>query len=268
MSSFDLIATDLDGTFLDDRKQIPELNARAIATAAQRGITTVFASGRPLRWFNRIADLDTCPGLAVAANGAVIFDIPSRQIKHFHPMDRDHVLSMAQDIRDRLPDALFAAEYLTDWATEPGFSRFVMDSDSDFCAPLDELFSHGPVTKLLMIEPHTPTDELAHLAQPLIGDQMTMTFSYLSDVGMLELSAPGITKARALTEILTDLRLTPDRMIAFGDMPNDLAMLKLAGQGYAMQECHASLIEAGYPIAGDNNSGAVGRTILRLLDEF
>lgn len=96
---------------------------------------------------------------------------------------------------------------------------------------------------------------------------MTVTFSYVSAAGMLEMSAPGVSKALALRELLTDLGLPANRMIAFGDMPNDLQMLDLAGQGFVMDSSHPTVLGAGYPTAGDNNAGGVGATILRLLGE-
>ena len=45
---FKLIAFDLDGTLLDDRKQIPEENLRALRYAAEKGVHLVPATGRLL----------------------------------------------------------------------------------------------------------------------------------------------------------------------------------------------------------------------------
>ena len=101
----------------------------------------------------------------------------------------------------------------------------------------------------------------------LIAERLTVTFSHVSQAGMLELSAAGVSKALALAELLDDLGLAASRMIAFGDMPNDLAMLSLAGQGFTMSRAHPSVSAAGYPATGDNNDAGVGRTILQLLGE-
>ena len=42
-----LIALDLDGTLLDDQKQLSENNIQALAECARRGIQVVPATGRP-----------------------------------------------------------------------------------------------------------------------------------------------------------------------------------------------------------------------------
>ena len=67
-----LIATDMDGTFLDDEKQIPEANWQALLACAARGIQIVPATGRTVRGIpDRIR---TLPGVryAITTNGAVV----------------------------------------------------------------------------------------------------------------------------------------------------------------------------------------------------
>ncbi len=267
MNPFDLIATDLDGTFLTDDKRIPELNTQAVRLAASRGIPTVFASGRPLRWFGVLDALSDAHGWAVAANGAVTFDLATREVAHVRPMSAGLSLSTAERIRERLPQAIFAAEYISGWGTEPEFASYTHEVDSPLRAPLNELLDYGQIVKLIVIDPATRTDELAAITRQIVGNEVTVTFSYVSAAGMLELSAPGVSKALALGELLNDLGISPERMIAFGDMPNDLQMLELAGHSYVMESCHPTMLDAGYASAGDNNSGGVGRTVLRLLGE-
>lgn len=43
-----LIAADLDGTLLDDAKQLPEKNLCALSQCAEKGIEVVPATGRTL----------------------------------------------------------------------------------------------------------------------------------------------------------------------------------------------------------------------------
>ena len=43
-----LVATDLDGTFLDSKKKVPAINREAISGLKDRGILFGIASGRPI----------------------------------------------------------------------------------------------------------------------------------------------------------------------------------------------------------------------------
>ena len=52
-----LVACDLDCTFLSPDGTVSALNAHAVARAQEAGIPVVFATGRPVRWLDVIADL-------------------------------------------------------------------------------------------------------------------------------------------------------------------------------------------------------------------
>lgn len=265
MNPFDVIATDLDGTFLTDDHRVPQINAHAVRVAARRGIPTIYASGRPVRWFGVLDELAETHGWAVAANGAVTLDLATRRVVHARAMSAALIAEVTQEIRRMLPSAGFAVEYLGAWGAEP---HFLQHSEVPHLqAPMIELLARGPVVKLLVVDPATPTEDLAAAVGELIAERLTVTFSHVSQAGMLELSAAGVSKALALAELLDDLGLAASRMIAFGDMPNDLAMLSLAGQGFTMSRAHPSVSAAGYPATGDNNDAGVGRTILQLLGE-
>lgn len=265
VNPFDVIATDLDGTFLDDDKQVPDLNAHAVRMAAGRGIPTIYASGRPTRWFGVLDVVADTHGWAVAANGALTLDLATRSVVHARTIPRGLAADVTHEIRRLLPDAGFAVEYLTQWGADPGYRTRAERPDIN--APLADLLQRAPMVKLLILDPTTATEELAAAVQQIVGDRLTVTFSHVSAAGMLEISAAGVSKALALQELLDDLGLDASRMIAFGDMPNDLAMLELAGRGFTMLRGHSSLVSAGYQLAGDNNDAAVGRTILRLLGD-
>ncbi len=59
--------------------------------------------------------------------------------------------------------------------------------------------------------------------------------------GLVEISAAGVTKAMALERLAAGLGVTATGVVAFGDMPNDLAMLRWAGTSYAMGNAHPSV---------------------------
>ena len=63
-------------------------------------------------------------------------------------------------------------------------------------------------------------------------------------VAMLELSLPGVNKAVTLAEYASSLSIDAADVVAFGDMPNDVEMLRWAGHGYAMASGHPDAISA------------------------
>ncbi len=61
---------------------------------------------------------------------------------------------------------------------------------------------------------------------PLLEGRAAPTHSNASD-GMLEISALGVSKASALARLAARLGIEAADVVAFGDMPNDIEMLRL-----------------------------------------
>ncbi|EPH00402.1 cof-like hydrolase [Propionibacterium sp. oral taxon 192 str. F0372] len=267
MVGFDVIATDLDGTFLSSDRRIPELNAQALQQAHAAGIKVIYATGRPRRWLPVITGLTDVPSWAVTANGAVTIDMSDGSVVFSHTADPTTLRSVCQQVREACPEARFVVEYLDGWSAEPQISVGESWTPPDNTADIDILLTREGIVKLLVQDPSHPTKQLFGLLSPIIGDRLEVTYSHDGPTGLLEMTAPGVSKAGALLDLLGELGTAPERMVAFGDMPNDLAMLRLAGRGFAMAGADPVLVEAGIPVIGSNDDAAVGAKILELLAE-
>ncbi len=84
--------------------------------------------------------------------------------------------------------------------------------------------------------------------------------------GLVEISAVGVTKATALARIADELGVAAADVVAFGDMPNDLPMLRWAGTSYAMANGHPDLLAAADHVAPTNDEDGVARVLAGLFD--
>ena len=87
-----------------------------------------------------------------------------------------------------------------------------------------------PALKLLVRHDDCEPDQLLAEAREVAGDLATLTHS--SKVGLLEISAYGIS---TLATLCAERGIDPSEVVAFGDMPNGLAMLACAGTAHAVQ---------------------------------
>lgn len=259
-----LIATDLDGTFLADHDTVSAINLAAARAAIASGIRFVVATGRPARWLAPLAAFAPLEPVVVASNGACILD--RGRVVWTHPIEAPVIDEVAADLRHALPGIAFALEYGDSWAYEPGYGRESGHDPADVIGPLEDL-DHAGVLKLLAWHSDVPTDELAVLAHPIVDQRLTSTFSFGSVAGLIELSAHGVTKATALSVLLDRWGIAAEDMAAFGDMPNDLDMLRLAGRGFVPANAHQSLIAEGFEVVGRHDEDGVGQAIERLLRE-
>lgn len=114
-----------------------------------------------------------------------------------------------------------------------------------------------PVLKVLAFHPGLAPDEFLVLARAAIGDRATVTRS--SPSALLEISGPGVSKASTLELCCAERGITPQEVVAFGDMPNDIEMLAWAGTSYAMGNAHPDVVAAasGRTVANNDDGVAV-----------
>jgi hypothetical protein len=58
--------------------------------------------------------------------------------------------------------------------------------------------------------------------------------------------------------------IASDDVVAFGDMPNDLPMLRWAGHGVAVANAHPDLLTAADEVTASNDDAGVARVLERL----
>ena len=66
-----------------------------------------------------------------------------------------------------------------------------------------------------------------------------------------------MTKAAALARVCAGLGIAASDVVAFGDMPNDLAMLEWVGTSYAVANAHPSVLAAVDHVAASNDADGV-----------
>jgi cof-like hydrolase len=89
-----------------------------------------------------------------------------------------------------------------------------------------------------------------------------ITFS--TDEGLLEISAPQVTKAAGLMAVAQFYGVPASDVVAFGDMPNDIEMLQWAGLGVAMGNADERVKVAADEITTSNDDFGVARVLERL----
>ncbi|HEX2373393.1 MAG TPA: HAD-IIB family hydrolase, partial [Actinomycetota bacterium] len=226
------------------------------------GITVVLVSGRPPRSIGPLAERVGVGGIAICANGAVVWDLDAGTMLDHTPLAADLAARLVHALREAIPGALFAVEL------ERGFGREAGWSDGRLPAPAGaveadalELIT-GPVTKLLVRHPAMDFAEVAERARRAVGEDAVVTWAGLR---LVEISAAGVTKAFALERLCRRLGVAPAEVVAVGDMPNDLAMLAWAGTGVAVANATREVLDAADEVTAANTDDGVALLLERIL---
>ena len=265
-----LIATDLDGTFLSPDGSVSEKNSAAVLAAQAAGIPVLFATGRPVRWLDVIRDLPGAHPTVIASNGAALYDLGAGELVDRICIDPDTALDAVRRIRAAVPDASFAFESGTRFGYEPTYRRAWPDDEGTdpalYRGPAEQIATAEEFVKMLVQSQTVPPDDLLRTVQEVVADTLTATHSQVGTVGLVEISAAGVSKATMLRRCCARLGIEAHQVAAFGDMPNDVDMLSWAGMPFVVANAHPALLELDFPVVPGNDQSGVGRTILGWLD--
>ncbi|MGV9307578.1 HAD family hydrolase [Nonomuraea sp. NPDC003727] len=237
-----LIATDLDGTLLDPAGAVTPRTRRALEAARTAGAEVVFVTARPPRSIARIAAETGVDGTAICSNGAIVYDVAAGRALTTRTLDPAEARAVTRSLAEALPGLTFAIETGTGVLFEPGYGKHV-PHDAAYRREVASVWADpAPVVKLLAWSPAHHADEMFTAATAAVDGRAELTYS--GSGGLLEISAAGVTKAGALAELCRERGIDPAGVVAFGDMPNDLAVLAYAGTGYAMANSHHTVLAA------------------------
>ncbi|MEV0382931.1 HAD family hydrolase [Nonomuraea sp. NPDC050643] len=252
-----LVATDLDGTALRTDGTVSPRTVAAFGKVEESGAVLVFVTGRPPRWMGGVAGAVRHHGLAICANGALIYDLHTERIVESHLIDVDVLEEVVAQLRANVSDLVFSVEYEAGFAHESDFRLGGLDRAAA-TARVDSVTAR-PCAKLLALHPAMDVDELQATVHELVGHLVNPTHS--SRRGLIEMSAQGVTKATALAALAGEHEIKSSQAVAFGDMPNDLPMLSWAGTSYAVANAHPDVLAAVDHVTATNDDDGVARVI-------
>jgi len=260
-----LVASDLDGTIVRPDGTISERTLAAFAACEAAGIGVLFVTGRPPRWMGSIAAATGHHGLAICGNGAVLYDLGAEQVVGTRALTRQTVLDVAAAMRATLPAAVFALETTSGYRREPGFRPHHEAARAARVGSVPELLADEPVVvKVLCRVEGSTADPILAAARLVLGGLAEPVHSD-STGSMIEIAALGVSKASTLAQVVQERRIEPADVVAFGDMPNDVPMLRWAGRGYAMADGHPEAIAAADDVAPPCARDGVAQVLEQLL---
>ena len=253
------IFCDLDRTLLDDAKNIPEINIKAINEAKKKGVTFMFSTGRVPFCFEEygkyldISSYSACNGAVISVNGKIIRN---------EYMNKEVARELIEyGIKHDLNERIFTKDrmYL---ANADKVSKIMLNYNGSVELSHEETRKLADEKEIYKVCFCSDEREALNKAQKdLLGDKMPLEACFSAPL-FLEFANYGCNKGQG---ILNFCKLTGENIediIAIGDNENDYSMLKIAG----ISACPSNSIPeikkiADYVTKKDNNEGAVAEVI-------
>jgi Cof subfamily protein (haloacid dehalogenase superfamily) len=262
------IATDLDGTLLRTDKSVSDRTREAVHAAEDAGLLVVIATGRPPRWIPPVIELLGDRGLVVCANGATVYDPARHELVARTELDVDVTATIIDDLEDAFPQAVLGLEQGFDFAVDESITETdavlvrTLVADGLRVGPIRS-FLDQPVVKLIVRLPESTPPGIAEAVQSVVGERGLVTHS--TSETFLEISHPSVHKAATVERLLEESGIAAAEVAAFGDMPNDLELIRWAGLGVAVANASPVLKAAADEVTASNDEDGVAMVIERLL---
>ncbi len=258
-----LVASDLDGTLLRPDWTASERTRAALRRVRDAGVTVVLVSARSPRSVRDDAAALGIDGPAICANGATVYDLGRHEIVEHRPLSAEIATRLVTGLRREVPGVAFACERGLTFVCEPAYAESSTYPKRDFGEERADALelAAAPATKLMARHPGVPLPELMKAVVRLAGPDAAVT---VSGDNFVEVARAGVTKASALERLCGRLGVDRSEVLAFGDMPNDTAMLVWAGRGVAVANAHPDVLALADEVTASNEEDGVAIVLERL----
>lgn len=274
--SIKLIATDMDGTFLrDDHTYNHSLFAKVFRQLERHNIYFVAASGSSFPRLQREFKDYTAKMGFISQNGSVIH-LGSKLFKSF-PINQEslarviHVLDRfygPQDI-NQLVISTSEKSYVDQGMSAHDFNIVKLFYENVERIPdIRQIFTQRPTEDFTKISINFANHiDLKKVATTLDGYLPPSLIMENSGFNTDLIGNAAATKQNALSLLQSHFNLKANEIVTFGDNENDLGMLAMTSQSYAMQNAQPIIqMQAAHTTTIDNNHDGVLQTINQLIE--
>lgn len=266
---YKLLVLDVDGTLLNDEREISKRTLAALLKVQQMGVRIVLASGRPTYGLMPLAktlELGNYGGFVLSYNGCQIIKAQNGEIlfeRRINP--------------EMLP-------YLEKKARKNGFAIFTYHDDTLITdSPDNEYIKNEALLnnlKIIREDEFSTAIDFAPCKCMLVSDKEKALIgleqhwekrlagtldAFRSEPYFLEVVPCGVNKANTLGALLEHLGVTREEVIAIGDGVCDVTMLQLAGMGVAMGHSQDSVKVCADYVTASNEEDGVALAVEKLI---
>ncbi|WP_373470988.1 Cof-type HAD-IIB family hydrolase [Carnobacterium alterfunditum] len=287
----ELIVSDMDGTLLNEKMKVSEINAKAIKEAMKQGIHFMVATGRGFTEAKPLLEEVDINCSFITLNGAQVYNEEGHVIQNIG-IGKKTVHEIVAEIKKRglycemtTSDGIYSdnkakriesvASLLYETNPDTTYKMAVVLAAArleimniNYVEDYEQLVHDESIEILKII---TFSDDGRKVLGPLSEEleksgNLAITASFVNNIEINNINAQ---KGIALEEAAKKLNIPLENIMTLGDNFNDVSMLKVAGYSFAMENAEEEVkTYAKYRTTSNNNHGVAHAIKLALNDNL
>jgi len=261
-----LIATDMDGTLLNNKKEMPKTTFDLVNRLHERGTLFAVASGRQHFSLQKLYGEIKDDIIIVAGNGSII--INKGEIISVRSLDMSivkEIIELASVNPDlRLTLCGLKSDYMFENNVEQVLPSYLVESHfpvRKIIHTIDELPDDEQILQIAILDPEN--NSRANIYEPLkvLSNRCHLAISGSEWVDIIAL---GVNKGVAINELQKMLDASYEETMVFGDELNDIEMMQQAFYSYAMENAVSEIKKVSRFLAPSNENEGV----IKIIENF
>lgn len=266
-----IVALDLDGTLTNEQKIITPDTKQTLMALQRQGVRLCLASGRPPYGMRPLAEelqMADYDGLLLCYNGGHVEECRTGKVLVEKQLE-EALLPELYDFQQRSGMTLMTY-YGDSIYTEHPDDRYVLQSSKNNRMAVRKVGNFvedipRPINKCLLVgSPELVPHWESEIAKAMEGRMYVCH----STPYFIELLPLGIDKGPSLQSMLSQLGMTTENMMAFGDSYNDISMIRKAHIGVAMGNAEEKIKEIADYVTDSNERDGVAKAIRHFANSF
>lgn len=257
------IFLDLDGTLLDDDKNISSENIDAIKYAINKGAYVIITSGRPINASKKFWEKAQASRYIIFSNGAGIYDTENKECISTITIEKEICLEMynyaiKKGVCVRL-DTIYG-RFITDM-------NYATSTDYELKEDINKFLDDNLIIQMSFIyENKEKIYELVECINKNPRRELKVEDVFITGPNGEFFATcainPSASKGNAVNGLCKFLKIDKEDAIAMGDGLNDISMLSTVGLGVAMGNATSEVKLAAKEITCTNNENGVAKIIM------
>jgi Cof subfamily protein (haloacid dehalogenase superfamily) len=272
LNHYKLLVTDIDGTILDKNGVLSPCDREALEDLLKAGVKISLCTGRAAGGCRNVFSKIPLGGFHIFFDGALVCNADQTEVIYSQPVPEESLRQACSLIlAQKMSLELFSStQYFVQEESQPTRDHAALMEEKPIIGDLEAVCRKEQIILGCIVTGSLEEENCIRGWQEALAGRLRFSWSsHPAHPGyrFINITAPEVSKGRAMEVLCSHLGVGLERVIAIGDGANDVSFLEKAGCAVAMSTSPTELKAVAHYVTDSVENNGVAKA-LRLLGNF